>query len=292
MSKQQKASSHSHELPFHKHILAGAFAGLVEVCCMYPLDLVKTRFQLNTSAGSASVLGTFREMIRTEGFFNLYRGIASPIFAEAPKRAIKFASNEQYKKLLADSQGRISNFGYVIAGASAGMTEAFVNCPFELVKVRMQAKENLTLYKNTFDAASNIVRSEGVSMLYRGLSAMFWRNGVWNGAYFGTINIAKQSLPQPESHTGTVTRNFFAGFISGTLATIFNNPFDVIKSRIQNTPAKAPRKYNFILPSLATIAREEGFAALYKGFVPKVLRLGPGGGIMLVAFDLFTYLLS
>ncbi len=25
--------------------------------------------------------------------------------------------------------------------------------------------------------------------------------------------------------------------------------------------------------------------ALYKGFVPKVLRLGPGGGILLVVFD-------
>jgi solute carrier family 25 2-oxodicarboxylate transporter 21 len=27
------------------------------------------------------------------------------------------------------------------------------------------------------------------------------------------------------------------------------------------------------------------FAAMYKGFLPKVLRLGPGGGILLVVFD-------
>jgi solute carrier family 25 2-oxodicarboxylate transporter 21 len=32
------------------------------------------------------------------------------------------------------------------------------------------------------------------------------------------------------------------------------------------------------------VAREEGFWALYKGFVPKVLRLGPGGGILLVVY--------
>lgn len=30
------------------------------------------------------------------------------------------------------------------------------------------------------------------------------------------------------------------------------------------------------------IAREEGAAALYKGFVPKVLRLAPGGGVLLL----------
>lgn len=28
--------------------------------------------------------------------------------------------------------------------------------------------------------------------------------------------------------------------------------------------------------------------ALYKGFVPKVLRLGPGGGILLVVFEVVT----
>jgi solute carrier family 25 2-oxodicarboxylate transporter 21 len=35
---------------------------------------------------------------------------------------------------------------------------------------------------------------------------------------------------------------------------------------------------------VALVAKEEGFGALYKGFIPKVLRLGPGGGILLVVF--------
>lgn len=36
---------------------------------------------------------------------------------------------------------------------------------------------------------------------------------------------------------------------------------------------------------MALVAREEGFAALYKGLVPKVMRLGPGGAIMLLIFE-------
>ncbi len=39
---------------------------------------------------------------------------------------------------------------------------------------------------------------------------------------------------------------------------------------------------------MVKIAREEGPAALYKGFVPKVMRLGPGGGILLVVFDFLS----
>src|SRR3569833_566728 len=54
---------------------------------------------------------------------------------------------------------------------------------------------------------------------------------------------------------------------------------DVVKSRIQNSPrvAGSVPKYNWAWPAVATVMREEGFAALYKGFLPKVLRLGPGG---------------
>ena len=60
----------------------------------------------------------------------------------------------------------------------------------------------------------------------------------------------------------------------------------MVKSRIQNTvkvPGVTP-KYNWAWPAVATVAKEEGFGALYKGFIPKVLRLGPGGGIMLVVY--------
>lgn len=37
--------------------------------------------------------------------------------------------------------------------------------------------------------------------------------------------------------------------------------------------------------SLVTIFREEGPAALYKGFAPKVLRLAPGGGVLLLVVE-------
>jgi len=156
----------------------------------------------------------------------------------------------------------------------------------------MQAKENLHLYKTTAGAAQSIIKNEGIFTLYRGLGSMLWRNGVWNGVYFGVINVVKQSLPEPKSHSGTIGRNFLAGFIAGTMATIMNTPFDVLKSRVQNTLPGQPRKYLFTIPSLMKIANEEGFSALFKGFVPKVLRLGPGGGIMLVAFDFFSWLLG
>lgn len=47
-------------------------------------------------------------------------------------------------------------------------------------------------------------------------------------------------------------------------------------------------RYKGTWQSLRLIAQEEGWRALWKGFAPKVARLGPGGGILLVGFDWFS----
>ena len=105
-------------------------------------------------------------------------------------------------------------------------------------------------------------------------------------------------LPKAESDRAILGYNFLAGAIGGTAGTLLNvnllqiillfqTPFDVAKTRIQNQKI-VPLKYGWTLPSIFTIAREEGVVALYKGFVPKVMRLGPGGGILLVVFEVVS----
>jgi solute carrier family 25 2-oxodicarboxylate transporter 21 len=69
---------------------------------MHPLDVVKTRFQLQTksfkaAAGSdphvyTGVVDCFRKIIGNEGFFALWKGLLPPILVETPKRAIKVSS--------------------------------------------------------------------------------------------------------------------------------------------------------------------------------------------------------
>jgi solute carrier family 25 2-oxodicarboxylate transporter 21 len=91
--------------------------------------------------------------------------------------------------------------------------------------------------------------------------------------------------PKTEKTKAMLT-DFTSGAIGGTVGTILNTPMDVVKSRIQNSPKVAGQvpKYNWAWPGLGTIMKEEKFGALYKGFIPKVLRLGPGGGVLLVVY--------
>lgn len=62
----------------------------------------------------------------------------------------------------------------------------------------------------------------------------------------------------------------------------------MIKSRVQNAPRIPGQKpkYNWSFPALALVIKEEGFGALYSGFAPKVLRLAPGGGVLLLVVEM------
>lgn len=273
-------------LPFSYQFLAGGIAGTSEILIMYPLDVVKTRFQLQSGQSGqhySSVFDCFKRIIKEEGFGRLYRGIIPPIMMEAPKRAIKFAANEQYGSLY-KNLNLSGPLVPVLTGISAGCTEAFIVVPFDLVKIRLQDKASAGKYLNTIDCVRKVVKHEGILAFYKGLESTLWRHGVWSGIYFGCIANIKTSSSmnflKENYKLNDLQVNFIAGLMGGTLGTLGNTPFDVLKTRIQNNVVTG-----FALPGIVQIARQEGIRSLWKGFVPKVMRLGPGGGIMLVMYD-------
>ena len=207
---------------------------------------------------------------------------------EAPKRATKFAANDEWGKVYRNMFGveKMNQPLSILTGATAGATESFVVVPFELVKIRLQDKASAGKYTGMIDVVRKTVAAEGPLALYNGLESTMWRHITWNAGYFGCIFQVRQLLPKAEDKTAQLRNDLISGTVGGTVGTALNTPMDVVKSRIQNTVRVAGQtpKYNWAWPALATVAKEEGFGALYKGFIPKVLRLGPGGGILLVVF--------
>jgi len=274
-------------LPFIATFVAGAIAGSSEILTFYPLDVVKTRMQLETGKAQYGLVGNFRSIIREEGFGRLYRGLVPPLLLEAPKRAVKFAANDFWGKTFLQMSGesKMTQQLAIWTGCAAGASESFVVVPFELVKVKLQDKTST--FTGPKDVVKQIVRKDGLLGLYAGMEATFWRQFWWNGGFFGTIFHVRTMLPKPQNAQSELFNNFISGTVGGFLGTVLNTPFDVVKSRIQGA-AKIPGvtpKYNWSYPALVTIFREEGPAALYKGFVPKVLRLAPGGGVLLLVVE-------
>lgn len=193
---------------------------------------------------------------------------------EAPKRATKFAANDEWGKVYRKMFGmdKMNQPLSVLTGATAGATESFVVVPFELVKIRLQDKASAGKYNGMVDCVVKTVKNEGPLTLYQGLESTLWRHILWNAGYFGCIFQVRQMLPKAENKKAQITNDLISGAIGGTFGTVLNTPLDVVKSRIQNTPKVAGQvpKYNWAFPAVGTVLKEEGFSALYKGFLPKV----------------------
>lgn len=59
-------------LPFYAQFTAGAIAGVTELLCLYPLDVVKTRMQLQGASVTGperynSMMDAFKKIIANEG---------------------------------------------------------------------------------------------------------------------------------------------------------------------------------------------------------------------------------
>ncbi|KAK2826534.1 hypothetical protein Q5P01_020748 [Channa striata] len=259
---------------------------------MHPLDVVKTRFQIQRGTSdptSYKSLGDcFRTIFRNEGAFGFYKGILPPILAETPKRAVKFFTFEQYKKLL-NLTPLSPGVALSVAGLGSGLTEAVVVNPFEVVKVSLQAnRDSFKEQPSSFAQARRIIKSDGFGLrgLNKGLTSTLGRHGVFNMIYFGFYFNVKDAIPTNPDPTLEFLRKFTIGLLSGTISSCANIPFDVAKSRIQGPqPVPGEIKYRTCFQTMALVYREEGYFALYKGLVPKIMRLGPGGAVMLLVYE-------
>jgi solute carrier family 25 citrate transporter 1 len=147
-------------------------------------------------------------IVRRETPLALYKGLGAVLSGIVPKMAIRFASFEKYKAWLADAHtGKTSTGGIFIgapsyfacrvrflkmrfaAGLGAGTTEAIaVVTPMEVVKIRLQAQMHSLAdpletprYRNAGHAVYTIVREEGISTLYRGVSLTALRQATNQG---------------------------------------------------------------------------------------------------------------
>ncbi|KAH3688227.1 hypothetical protein WICPIJ_000778 [Wickerhamomyces pijperi] len=293
------------------NLIAGGTAGLFEALVCHPLDTIKVRMQLHKKGGvkNPGFITTGVQIASKEGFSGLYKGLGAVVIGIIPKMAIRFSSYEQYRTLLKDSNGNITTLNTFIAGVGAGITEAcIVVNPMEVVKIRLQAQHHslsdplsAPKYRNAAHALYRIVKEEGFSVLYRGVSLTAARQATNQGANFTVYSKLKEALVEHHTKNGNDGKipswqTSCIGLISGAIGPFSNAPLDTIKTRLQKESkgAKNPEFNN--LSSFGKIKKigfelikEEGVGALYKGITPRVMRVAPGQA---VTFTVYEYVSS
>jgi len=171
----------------------------------------------------------------------------------------------------------VDRFQYFIAGCGVGLASSFLSTPFEVVKVKMQHSSG-SLYTGSTDAAIQLVRAHGASVLFTGHIVNTVREMVFCTAYFGGYESLKLYLAdQIEKSTGKPNVQLailFAGGFAGMLGWLSSYPLDVLKNLKQTQPLHGTwwRRGEFSWTLARRRFAEHGWSGFYKGIRPSIIR--------------------
>lgn len=127
--------------------LAGSAAGVAVVLVGQPLDTVKTKLQTfrGLYAGAAHCLA---HTYRTSGVRGLYAGTSPAVLASVAENSVLFACYGLCQQIVAAITGardakRMDALSNAAAGCAASFFSSVVLCPTELIKIKLQAGQEL-----------------------------------------------------------------------------------------------------------------------------------------------------
>lgn len=299
--------SHEENRQAHIYIVAGAAAGIMEHCVMYPVDSIKTRMQSlrpHPKAVYTSVHQAFSTIIETEGLFRPMRGINIVALGAGPSHALYFGSYELTKKLI----GKKNVVGQTpLVNAAAGCVATLFHDgtmnPVEVIKQRVQMYGSP--YRGVYDCARSIFKTEGPGAFYRSFTTQLTMNIPFQCIHFVTYEFMRELLSpnggyNPKTH-------LLAGAIAGGLAAAVTTPLDVAKTllntqeksvvcekTVKNFKAKNSNKLfvKGMLNAMRTIYKLRGIGGYAQGLRARVIYQVPSCAISWSVYEFFKHNLS
>lgn len=280
---------------------SGAVSGVMNTLMLSPLDVVKTRLQVQGPGGAKSkysgVVNALRTMLKEEGLRSYYHGVTASLCAFVPNWAIYWTTYEFCKRRYTRMSAHV-DLGHhlvhkaaveVAAAVTAGAVTAVSTSPLWVMKARLQADFALgsaRKYRSISHGLTTIVREEGLAGLYKGLTP----------SLFGVAHVAVQ-FPLYEHiiyrQTGgddakkTAQGVGFASAISKFVASACFYPHEVVRTRFQvNRHATGGSELSRMVVLAKEIIRKDGyFRGFYRGFSTNLLRTIPSNVITFQTYE-------
>nr|XP_034979077.1 brain mitochondrial carrier protein 1 isoform X3 [Zootoca vivipara] len=164
----------------------------------------------------------------------------------------------------------------VLCGVVSGVISSALANPTDVLKIRMQAQGSL-FQGGMIGSFIDIYQQEGTRGLWRGVVPTAQRAAIVVGVELPVYDITKKHLILSGVVGDTILAHFISSFTCGLAGAVASNPVDVVRTRMMNQRAIVGTVdlYRGTLDGLVKTWKSEGFFALYKGFWPNWLRLGP-----------------
>ncbi|OEL24020.1 Mitochondrial uncoupling protein 5 [Dichanthelium oligosanthes] len=234
------------------------------------------------------------QILRSEGAAGLFSGVSATMLRQTLYSTTRMGLYDILKtKWTQENGGVLPLHRKIVAGLIAGGIGAAVGNPADVAMVRMQADGRLPLaerrnYRSVGDAIGRMARDEGVRSLWRGSSLTVNRAMIVTASQLATYDQAKEAiLARRGPGADGLATHVAASFTAGIVAAAASNPVDVVKTRMMNMKVApgAPPPYAGAVDCALKTVRSEGPMALYKGFIPTVMRQGPFTVVLFVTLE-------
>lgn len=279
---------------------AGCLGGVALVYVSQPMDTVKVKMQTFPGLYRGLVECTVQTFRRDGVVRGLYAGTLPAIVANVAENSVLFAAYGACQQVV----GRLAHKPTVadlstVENATAGFLAAFFSsftlCPTELIKCKLQAlRETASQGEaaagdgkrrpvvSSYALVSQILRTEGVPGMFRGLTSTFAREMPGYFFFFGGYEQTRALLAAPGQSKDDIgaLRTMVAGAVGGVALWTVIFPADVIKSRIQVYSMRASMTQVGL-----DIFRKEGVLAFYNGLLPTIVRTIPATAVLFVVYE-------
>mmetsp|Transcript_17202 Transcript_17202/g.47720 ORF Transcript_17202/g.47720 Transcript_17202/m.47720 type:complete len:338 (+) Transcript_17202:113-1126(+) len=177
----------------------------------------------------------------------------------------------------------------LLAGGLAGGISRTAVAPLERLKILMQVQGNDRVYRNTWQGLLHMARTEGVKGMMKGNGANCLRIVPNSAVKFLTYeHFSREIMDYRAKFDGrgemTPLMRLAAGAGAGIIAMSATYPLDMVRGRLTVQEGKGGQ-YKGIWHAASVIMREEGFRALYKGWLPSVIGVVPYVGLNFAVYE-------
>jgi solute carrier family 25 phosphate transporter 3 len=245
-----------------------------------PVDVVKTRIQLEPEVYNRGMVGGFRQVIAAEGAGALLTGLGPTVLGYAIQGALKFGGYEFWKKTAIDVVGVDSareNRQAIYLGAS-GIAEFFADialCPLEATRIRLVSQPSFA--NGLAGGFARIAREEGVAGFYAGFGPILFKQVPYTMAKFAVFEVAQEKIIAATGKTkeelgGQLTYvNLAGGLVAGMAAAVISQPADTLLSKINKTKGLPGQGTT---SRLITMAGQLGAKGLFTGLGARLVMIG------------------
>lgn len=281
-----------------REIAAGSIAASFTATLFSPLELVKTRLQVQEAPGEprlySGMLSALTKIAKEDGLRGLWThgffGFVARDFFYSGLRIGLYPTVRE--RLSGGAKGEASLAQKVAAGACTGALGATIANPLDVVRVRMSveggrvAADGTLLtgmrigqprqWRSSLHCLVDTLRSEGlVQGLWRGVGPTMSRAALLSAGQLSSYDHSKTLLLRDGWLDEGRTLHIVAAIISGLVATTCCNPADVLKSRIMSARASGAAGSVTALGVTREILRSEGLLGFWRGWTAAYARAGP-----------------